>query len=52
MDVAVGNIIEEGIEECNKVGNFIYFHYYVTNVSKPTKEEIIEYLKELKKTEI
>ena len=34
------------------VGNFIYFHYYVTNVSKPTKEEIIEYLKELKKTEI
>jgi hypothetical protein len=44
MDVAVGDVIEEGISECNKTGEFLFLHYYVTNVKKPTHEEISKYL--------
>ena len=44
MDVAAGEVIEEGIRECNKMGEFLYFHYYVTNVKKATHEEILKYL--------
>jgi len=35
MDVAVGKVIEEGISECNKMGEFLLPDYYVTNVKKP-----------------
>ncbi len=38
MDVAVGEVIEEGISECNKTSEFLSLHYYVTNVKKPTQE--------------
>ena len=48
MDVAAGEVIEEGIRECNKMGEFLYFHYYVTNVKKPTQEEILKYLEEIR----
>ena len=47
MDVAVGEIIEEGISECNKVSEFLFPDYYVTNVKKPTHEEISKYLEEI-----
>jgi hypothetical protein len=48
VDVAVGNVIEEGIRECNKTDDFLNFHYYVTNVKKPTNEELLKYLAEIK----
>jgi hypothetical protein len=48
MDVAVGEVIEEGISECNKTGEFLFLHYYVTNVKKPTHEEISKYLEEIR----
>ena len=48
MDVAVGDIIERGIENCNKEEPCLKFHYYVTNVSPPTEEDIQIYLKEIK----
>jgi len=48
MSVAVGDVIEEGISECNKMEEFLFFHYYVTNVKKPTNEEILEYLDEIR----
>ena len=48
MDVAVAKVIEKGIRECNRVGEFLFFHYYVTNVKKPTNEEILEYLEEIR----
>ena len=48
MDVAAANVIEEGISECNKMHEFLYLHYYVTNVKKPTNEEILEYLEEIR----
>ncbi len=44
MDVAVGEVIEEGISECNKMVEFLFIRYYVTNVKKPTCEEISKYL--------
>jgi hypothetical protein len=44
MDVAVGDVIEEGISECNKMNEFLIFHYYITNVKKPANEEILKYL--------
>jgi hypothetical protein len=48
MDFAAGEVIEEGIRECNKVDDFLYFHYYITNVRKPTNEEIFKYLEEIR----
>jgi hypothetical protein len=45
MDVAVGGVIEKGINECNKMNEFLFLDYYVTNVRKPTPEEISKYLK-------
>jgi len=48
MDIAVGEIIEEGIGKCNKIDEFLFLDYYVTNVGKPTNKEISDYLKEIK----
>ena len=48
IDVAVGDVIEEGISECNKMEEFLFFHYYVTNVKKPTNEEILQYLEKIR----
>jgi hypothetical protein len=47
MHVAVGEVIEEGISECNKMSEFLFPDYYVTNVKKPTPEEISKYLEEI-----
>ena len=47
MDVAVGEVIEEGISECNKMSEFLFPDYYVTNVKKPTREEISKYLEKI-----
>jgi hypothetical protein len=47
MDVAVGEVIEKGISECNKTSEFLFLDYYVTNVKKPTQEEISKYLEEI-----
>jgi len=48
MDIAVGEIIEKGIDECNKIGEFLFLDYYVTNVKKPIYKEISNYLEEIK----
>jgi len=47
MDIAVGLVIEEGISECNKMSEFLFPDYYVTNVKKPTPDEISKYLEEI-----
>jgi hypothetical protein len=47
MDVAVGEVIEEGISECNKMSEFLLLDYYVTNVKKATRGEISNYLEEI-----
>jgi hypothetical protein len=51
MDIAVGELIEEGISKCNNNGEFLFPDYYVTNVGKPTHEEISDYLEEIKHEE-
>ena len=48
MDVAIGEVIEEGISECNRMGEFLFIRYYVTNVKKPTCEEILKYFEEIR----
>jgi len=47
MEVSVGEVIEGGISECNKMSEFLVSDYYVTNVKKPTPEEISMYLDEI-----
>ncbi|MFC1982271.1 hypothetical protein ACFLV5_00540 [Chloroflexota bacterium] len=47
MDVAVAEIAEGGIEECNTYGDFLSEDYYVTNVKIPTEAEIQHYLSEM-----
>jgi hypothetical protein len=39
MDVAVGEVIEETISDCNKMSEFLFPDYYVTNVKNlPTRK--------------
>ncbi len=47
MDVAVAEIIEGGIDECNTFSDFLDENYYVTNVRIPTETEIPYYLREI-----
>jgi hypothetical protein len=47
MDVAAGEVIEEAISECNNMSEFLFPDYYVTNVKKPTPEEISKYLEQI-----
>ena len=47
MDVAVGEVIEEGVSECNMMREILFPDYYVTNVKKHIHEEISKYLKEI-----
>ena len=47
MEVAIGNFIERGIENCSKEEPCLKFHYYVTNVRPPMTKDIQEYLQEI-----
>ncbi len=49
MDVAVGRVIEEGIRQCNKMGEVLLGDYYVTNTKRPTKGEISSYLRDIRR---
>lgn len=46
-EVAPAELIERGIEACNKSTNFLRFHYYCGNMEKPDEKTIGEYLDEL-----
>jgi hypothetical protein len=48
MDVVVGKVIEEGIRRCNRREEFLLSDYYVTNVKKPTEEEIARFLDQIR----
>ncbi len=47
MDVAVAEIIEGGIDECNTFSDFLDENYYVTNVRIPTEAEIRHYIRQM-----
>ena len=49
MDVAIGNVIEKGIEKCNKTEEFVFPYYFVTNTNIPTEKEISEIIQKIKK---
>ncbi|MEI6140290.1 MAG: hypothetical protein WCP85_13565 [Mariniphaga sp.] len=42
MDVAVGTLIELGINKCNELGEFVFEYYYVGNTNIPDQKEIEE----------
>jgi hypothetical protein len=42
LDIAIGEVIESGIGNCNKIGQFLLEHYYVTNDKIPDESEIDE----------
>src|SRR3989344_9154645 len=44
IEVAIGKILDQGLIDCNKKEDFLRFHYFVTNIKKPSKKEIKEYL--------
>jgi len=48
MDVAVGTFIETGIKNCNEIRDFVFEHYYVTNMNIPDDAEIDEIIKIVK----
>lgn len=48
FDVAVGTLIEKGIDKCNELGEFVLEHYYVTNQNIPDKAEINDIIKIVK----
>lgn len=45
MNVALGTLIEKGIQKCNELGEFVFEHYYATNQNIPDKLEIIEIIR-------
>ena len=47
VEVALQEVIDEGINFCNDVEEFLRFHFYCTNVQKPTKKVIEDYLDEI-----
>ena len=42
LDVAVGTLIDSGINKCNELGKFVFEHYYVGNINIPDLKEIEE----------
>jgi len=52
IDVSVGEVIEEGIRQCNRVGEILLSDYYVTNVKKPTREDILKYLTKIRRKKV
>lgn len=47
VEVALQEVIDEGMISCNAVEKFLRFHFYCTNVQKPTKRVIEDYLDEI-----
>ena len=44
IDVAVGMVIEDGINKCNRTRKFLDGNYYLTNVKIPTEVELQAFL--------
>lgn len=47
IEVALQEVVDEGMISCNTVEKFLHFHFYTTNVQKPTKKLIKDYLDEI-----
>lgn len=47
VEVALQDVIDEGMNSCNTIEKFLRFHFYATNVQKPTRKIIEDYLYEI-----
>ena len=47
VEVALQEVVDEGMISCNAAEEFLRFHFYCTNVQKPTKKVIKDYLYEI-----
>lgn len=52
VEVALQDVIEESMNSCNAIEKFLRFHFYTTNVQKPTKKVIKDYLHEITGKEV
>ena len=48
FDVALAEIMDEGINKCNELGEFLFDGYYATNQDIPGKKEILEIIEKVK----
>lgn len=44
VEAALQDVIDEGMNSCDAVEKFLRFHFYATNVQKPAKKIIKDYL--------
>lgn len=51
MDVAVAQVIEGGIDSCNKVEDILDVRYFTTNVGIPSDAEVLDLLREQERAE-
>ena len=49
MDVAPDTFIMSGIHKCRELDDFVLPHYFVTNLEIPTKSEILDIIKRIRK---
>ena len=47
VEVAPQEVIDDGMNACDAIEKFLRFHFYCTNVKKPTKKVIKDYLNEI-----
>lgn len=47
MEVALQEIVDEGMNSCNGIEKFLRIHFYAINVQKPAKKVIEDYLDEI-----
>lgn len=47
VEVTLQDVIDEGMNSCDAVEKFLRSHFYATNVQKPTKKVIKDYLHEI-----
>ncbi len=47
VEVAPQEVIDDGMNACDAVKKFLRFHFYCTNVRRPTKKVIKTYLNEV-----
>lgn len=47
VEVTLQDVIDEGINSCNAIEKFLRSHFYATNVQKPTKKIVDNYLNEI-----
>lgn len=47
IDVALQDVVDDGMNSCNIAEKFLRFHFYCTNVRKPIKKLIKDYINEI-----